>query len=103
MTKVQEVIQYYLDHIDLMHKEENYEELCDFIGTGICDGFCILSTDECEKKCPLFYSVYKYLAEPTNDNLNEVKMMGDSLGVKIHVIKTYIFYIIHLKNVFFIR
>ena len=23
-----------------------------------------------------------------SDNLNEVKMMGDSLGVKIHVIKT---------------
>ena len=73
MTKVQEVIQYYLDHIDLMHKEENYEEFCDFIGTGICDGFCNHSTDECQKNCALFYSVHKYLAEPTNDNLNEVK------------------------------
>ena len=47
MTKVQEVIQYYLDHIDLMHKEENYEELCDFIGTGICDGFCDRKVESC--------------------------------------------------------
>ena len=73
MTKVQEVIQYYLDHIDLMHKEENYEEFCDFIGTGICDGFCDRKVESCQKNRALFYSVHKYLAEPTNDNLNEVK------------------------------
>ena len=74
MNKVQETIQYYTDKLDELFKEESFEELSDFLGTGICDGYCdIHNTGNCPQSCALFYSVHKLIAEPTNENLNEVK------------------------------
>lgn len=74
MTKAQETIKYYTDTIDKLCEEQSYEELWDFLGTGICDGmYCDRKVESCQKNCALFSAVHKFLAEPTNENLNEVK------------------------------
>ena len=73
MSEVQEIIKYYVDTIDKLCEEQSYEELCDFLGTGICDGFCDRKVESCQKNCALFSAVHKFLAESTNENLNEIK------------------------------
>ena len=73
MSKADKVIKYYLDSLDTMYKEESFEEMTDFLGTGICDGFCGRSTDNCQQGCALFSAVHQLIAEPTDENLNEVK------------------------------
>lgn len=73
MSKADKVIKYYLDSLDTMYKEESFEEMTDFLGTGICDGFCGRSTDNCQQGCALFSAVHQLIDEPTDENLNEVK------------------------------
>lgn len=73
MDKTKEIIEYNLNHIDMLYAEESYEELADFLGTSICDGYCLNSTN-C-KQCALFVAYHKLFKEPTNENLNEIKAL----------------------------
>lgn len=75
MSKADETIKYYLDMIDTLFKEDDwFDQLSDFLGTGICDGYCTLScTDEDSKICALFQAMSSLKTEPTIENLNEVK------------------------------
>ena len=76
MSKTQETIKYYLDTIDTLFKEDDwFEKLADFLGTGICDGFCcgMYGTNDCTKVCSLFHAMPTLKSEPTNENLNKVK------------------------------
>lgn len=80
MKNVQEIVQYNLDQINKLFEEESYEELADFLGTSICDGYC-LNGANCEQ-CALFVAYHKLFKEPTNANLNEVKAL---VCQKIHI------------------
>lgn len=78
MSKTQETIKYYLDTIDTLFKEDDwFEKLSDFLGTGICDGFCcgLYGTNDCTKVCSLFHAMSTLKSEPTIENLNEVKSL----------------------------
>ena len=88
MSKTQETIKYYLDTIDTLFKEDDwFEKLSDFLGTGICDGFCcgLYGTNDCTKVCSLFHAMSALKSEPTIESLNEVKsivsqMINSNLG-----------------------
>ena len=76
MSNTQETIKYYLDTIDTLFKADDwFDKLSDFLGTGICDGFCcgMYGTNDCTKVCSLFHAMSTLKSEPTIENLNEVK------------------------------
>lgn len=78
MSKVQDIIKYYRENIDTLFyakTDEWFEPLAEFVGTGICDGFCtkMRDSDDCVKFCELFHSMSLLKTEPTEENLNEVK------------------------------
>lgn len=78
MTKIQEIIKYYLDNIDALFyakTDDWFEPLSDFVGTGICDGFCcgLYGTNDCTKVCSLFHAMSTLKTEPTIENLDKVK------------------------------
>ena len=79
MSSVEETIKYYLDNIDVRFYAETddwFELLAEFVGTGICDGYCALTgTNECTKVCSLYHAMSTLKTEPTLENLNEVKSL----------------------------
>lgn len=79
MSKVEETIKYYLDNIDTLFNadtDEWFEPLAEFVGTGICDGYCALTgTDECSLVCSLYHAMSTLKTEPTLENLNGVKSL----------------------------
>lgn len=76
MSDVKEIIEYNLEQIDTLFKEECFEELAEFLGTSICDGHCkVYDTSYCMSLCSLYSAYYKLYHEPILDNLNELKSL----------------------------
>lgn len=74
MSKVQETIQYFREELDKLFEAKDFMSLREFLGTGICDGYCtFFGTGECPKVCGLFHAINRLEADPTNETLNEVK------------------------------
>lgn len=78
MSKVQETIKHYLDNIDALFyakTDDWFEPLAEFVGIGICDGYCtkMKDSDDCVQSCELFHAMSSLKTEPTAENLNEVK------------------------------
>lgn len=76
MSKTQEVIKYYLDTIDTLFyakTDDWFEPLADFVGTGICDGYCHKDSSDCVDYCALFHAMSTLKTEPTIENLDKVK------------------------------
>lgn len=65
--------EYYLKELDRMFNKKLFQEMREFLGTGICDGICKKFTDSCPKGCALFHALEECIAHNTNDNLNELK------------------------------
>lgn len=65
--------EYYLKELDRMFNKKFFQEMREFLGTGICDGICKKFTDSCPKGCALFHALEECIAHNTNDNLNELK------------------------------